>query len=383
MKIGILTFHCAHNYGAVLQAYALQEYLKTCDGGNEVELIDYRPWWLTRPYEVFPLPRLCDVPLLRKIWRVARWCRWLPRHLMEISPRGKRSCGFEKFISEKMHLSRERFGEEEGVPATVAERYDAIFLGSDQIWNPAITHGCDAAFLGNFPVPAGTLKIAYAASAGSASGTIGDNPVFASALKNFDAISVREKVLEEALQTKTELKVETVLDPTLLVDKSVWDAIAVEPPKTQKKYVLLYQVSFAKAAPKIARELAVQIGAEIVEIKPGAVSFSRNIKNAETPEQFVGWFKNAACVVTTSFHGTAFALINEKPLYYVGNGTLTEIRPRQILRALGLEHRVISDGKTPAFSEIDYAKVNRAEWGGYACFAQAFPRLHFARVGVA
>ena len=48
MKIGILTFHCAHNYGAVLQAYAIQEQLKLM--GFDVEIINYRPIYLLRPY---------------------------------------------------------------------------------------------------------------------------------------------------------------------------------------------------------------------------------------------------------------------------------------------------------------------------------------------
>lgn len=55
MKTGILTFHCAHNYGAVLQAYALQEQLKAF--GHEVEMIDYRPSYLTHGYGAFPFPR--------------------------------------------------------------------------------------------------------------------------------------------------------------------------------------------------------------------------------------------------------------------------------------------------------------------------------------
>ena len=52
MKIGILTFHCAHNYGAVLQAYAIQEQLKLM--GFDVEIINYRPIYLLRPYGYLP-----------------------------------------------------------------------------------------------------------------------------------------------------------------------------------------------------------------------------------------------------------------------------------------------------------------------------------------
>ena len=115
MKTGILTFHAAHNYGAVLQAYALQEYLKKL--GHEVEVIDYRPEYLIRGYTVFLFPRLRGVPLPRKILRLGYWGLRLPRRLAEAPARIRRRAGFEKFISEKLQLSRERFAKGGRVPA--------------------------------------------------------------------------------------------------------------------------------------------------------------------------------------------------------------------------------------------------------------------------
>lgn len=373
MKIGILTFHCAHNYGAVLQTYGLQEYLKSC--GHDVEIIDYRPTYLTRGYEAFPLPDLRKISLLRRCKRLAYWCVTLPWRLRAFPVRVRRRRGFEKFISEKLNLSRNRFKEGGRVPA---ENYDAIFFGSDQIWSPNHTHGADRVFFGDFPAPSGTRKIAYAASAGAASETLGENTFVANALKNFDAISVREANLAAALQPKTDLKIETVLDPTLLVDKSIWEKLAV-PPKTQKKYVLVYQVSYNPEADRIARELAEQIGAEVVSVWAG-YSLRGNMLKTETPEQFVGWFKNAACVVSTSFHGTAFGLIFEKPLYYVGRGDAAENRPKQILNALGLSDRYISGtGPAPKFETIDYDSVSVKIGGGYTGVAKPFPRLYRTR----
>lgn len=356
MKIGILTFHCAHNYGAVLQAYALQEYLKSC--GHQVEIIDYRPDYLVRGYKAFPFPSLRNVSLLRKVKRLAYWGLTLPWRIKAFPVKLQRRKGFEKFINEKMNLSEPRFTEGESVPA---EKYDAIIFGSDQIWSPRHTNGGDPVFLGNFSAPKGTLKIAYAASAGAASATLGENPIFADALKNFDAIGVRESNLAESLQPRTDLKIETVLDPTLLVDRSVWDKIAYSnKPRIREKYVLVYQVAYNPEADRIAEELAEQIGAKIVSIWAGYKLDQGSIKK-ETPEQFVAWFKNATCVVTTSFHGTAFALINEIPVYYVSNGSATENRPKQILGALGLEDRVIAHHSHPKFSDIDYSNVDLAK----------------------
>lgn len=370
MKIGILTFHCAHNYGAVLQAYGLQEYLKSC--GNEVEMIDYRPAYLTRGYKAFPLPSLRG-NVFFKIFRLCRWGLRLPWRIAAVPMRVERRRGFENFISGKLNLSRERFTSGGRVPA---ENYDALVFGSDQIWSPNHTDGGDPVFLGDFSAPAGTLKIAYAASAGAASATLGDNPVFADALKNFDAVSVRESNLAASLQPKTSLEIETVLDPTLLVDGRVWERLA-EPPRRSRRYVLVYQVMYNPAADRIARELAAQLDADVVSLWAGYM-LRGDMLRTETPEQFVGWFKNAACVVSTSFHGTAFALIFEKPLYYVSNGNAAENRPRQILGALGLLDRCVDSDARPQFSEIDYA-AKREEMGGDPRASAAFPRIPFAR----
>ena len=369
MKIGILTFHSAHNYGAVLQAYGLQEYLKSC--GHAVEVVDYRPRYLTRGYSAFPLPVLHGVPLSRKILRLGRWGLALPWRIAATPMRIRRRAGFEKFIAEKLNLSRERFEEGGRVPA---EHLDALVFGSDQIWSPAHTNGGDPIFLGDFSVPAGTLKIAYAASAGAASATLGDNPVFANALKNFDALSVREENLAASLRPKTSKEIETVLDPTLLVERSVWDALAEPLAPRARPYVLVYQVNYNPAADNVARSLAEQLDADVVSIWAGYAR-TREMLKTETPEQFVGWFKNAACVVSTSFHGTAFGLIFEKPLYYVGNGNAAENRPKQILGALGLENRYVRAGTAcPKFSEIDYAAIEEMG-GGYTRASRAFPRI--------
>jgi len=374
MKIGILTFHCAHNYGAVLQAYGLQEFLKTL--GHEVEIIDYRPKYLTQPYRAFPTPKLEGASVPRKVWRIYRWLKNLPRNLINYPAQKKRCRGFEKFISKKLNLSAEPFSQGRHVPV---ENYDAIIFGSDQIWSPGITSN-DTVFLGDFPTPAGTLKIAYAASAGGFAETLGDNPLYANSLKNFDAISVRESNLGKSLQAHTNLKIETVLDPTLLAPREVWEKLAKTPQAMPKKYVLVYQVSYKPEADKLAAEIAEKMGAEVVSIFAGYVLKS-GMRKTETPEEFVGWFKNAAAVVTTSFHGTAFSLIFKKSFYFVGDGDAGENRPRQILSALGLLDRYVPVSEKPEFSEVNYDEIENEMGGGYANFTGTFFRVSGASLG--
>lgn len=353
MKIGILTFHCACNYGAVLQTYGLQEYLKSC--GHDVEIIDYRPSYLTAGgYWAFPLPQLKKASLFRKILRIGNWIRLLPLRIASLSARIKFQKGFTDFINRSLFLTRESYVEGDCI---AVENFDALVFGSDQIWSPIHTNGGDLVFWGDLPNSNGKLKIAYAASAGASSEQLGENPIFVAALKNFDAISVRESNLAASLQPKTELKIETVLDPTLLVDKSIWEKLAV-PPKMQKKYVLVYQVSYNPQADRIAREIAKQLECDIVSVWAGFTPRRKGMHKSVSPTQFVGWVRNATFVISTSFHGTAFSLIFEKPFYYVGNGNAAENRPRQILGSLGLSNRyIVGTHGSSVSTEIDWCDV--------------------------
>lgn len=357
MRIGILTFHCAHNYGAVLQAYALKEYLK--GRGHDAEVIDYRPSYITRVYRAMKPLRTEGLPFLR---RLRIFVRSLPRRLAFVPAKIVRRHSFERFISERLSLSPERIGDGGRIPA---ERYDAIVFGSDQIWSPAIMRGWDPVFFGDFPAPAGTLKIAYAASAGDYTVELGNDARFLACLKNFDAISVRESALADVLRPHATKEIPIVLDPTLLVCRDVWSKLAVAPAKREKPYVLAYYIyggEKRRTAERIARGIAAQLGADVVTVWDADGSRRAALARAETPEEFVGLFKGAACVVTTSFHGTAFSLIFGKPLYFVGDGCVGECRQRYILGELGLLNRIVPAGTTtvPVFSPIDYGNAANA-----------------------
>ena len=133
MKIGILTFHCAHNFGAVLQTYALQEILKTM--GHEVFIIDYRPKYIVDVYKIFNIRRFISKSPITS----------LKKTLNEIlNFRNRIFCyyKFNRFIKSYINLSHER---------TVSNIYDAYIIGSDQVWNPDITGGVfDKVFFAEF-----------------------------------------------------------------------------------------------------------------------------------------------------------------------------------------------------------------------------------------
>lgn len=342
MKIGILTFHCAHNYGAVLQCYALQEVLKSL--GHDVKVIDYRPSYLVNPYKTLKLV-------------VSRHPLWLLKHtikeFLKYSKVKRRHQAFLRFIEGKLNLSP-RCDE-----TFFVSNMDAYIFGSDQIWNPGLTNGFDDIYWGKFPFRKGNKKyITYAASLGKESLTEEEQNFVVENQKNFNAISVRESSLKSLLTPLTDKKVKQVLDPTLLASRTVWDKLH-DNVEDGGGYVLVYQVRQDPNTMEIARHIAQQINAKVI-ILDSFVKWGKEIERKfdASPEDFVAYFKHASCVVTTSFHGTAFSVIFNKPFYTLKFGDSTDTRFKSLLHSLHLENRLIDKLDRPSFSDIDYSKSN-------------------------
>lgn len=340
MKIGILTFHCAHNYGAVLQCYATQEFLRS--KGHDVEIINYRPQYLLQPYLLFNKRRIINRSPIRMLKNIIK-------EFLFFNTRYKRWKGFEKFIKNRLILSE--CVEKTSIPS----KYDIYIVGSDQIWNNGITDGDDIYFC-KFPFEKGCKKyISYAASMEAT--VLDTNRSYNHLLRDFDAISVREENIQNLLTPYTNLPIQHVLDPTLMVSPKIWDSL---PSKSDNKdkYVVVYQVVGNPNTIRIAEYIAKQIGAK-VKILVAWIGRNSSIKFQDaTPEEFVDTIRNAACVVTTSFHGTAFSVIFNRPFYTIKLSNSGNTRSASLLKSISLEDRLIGINDFPSYSDIDYNNVN-------------------------
>lgn len=324
MKIGILTFHCACNYGAVLQCYALRTYIASL--GHDVSVVDYRPKALVDGYKWFDI---------RRFWgrTPSRFIEKTRAELKVITSRRARYSRFAEFVSSHLNLSPRVYT----VDSSVLQGYDLIIIGSDQVWNITITKGYDPLYWGRFNRAKAKL-ISYAAS--MENGMIDQKEVLAR-LKNFDKVSVRESSLATQLTSLVNSSdVETVVDPTLLLGRDKWDKLQGR--RIEGDYLLFYQVRQAPEAFRAAEDLARKKGLRLV-----CVSAKPELENspelaAASVEDFVTAFRNASYVVTTSFHGTVFSLIYEKDFVCFDIEDGKGSRQRDLLSALGLEERVTS-----------------------------------------
>lgn len=345
MRIGILTFHCAINYGAVLQTYALQEYLKGL--GHDVYVLDYRPSYLLNPYKTFIWKWLADKSLVENVKSLLRCLLITPIKI-------KRKLYFRKFTIKYLKLY-----------SFYPERidFDAIVLGSDQIWNPQITEGFDPVYFGDFKLPNKCKVISYAASVGSIKNIIGLEDKFKMLLKHIDCISVREKSLADYVDTFAWGKlVSVVIDPVLLVGKNIFTSMNLKR-KHNKPYLLVFRLSHHSYGEMLvlANQIASQKGLDVIDlVSSSEVLRNKKMRMSETVEGFISLFMYADYVLTSSFHGTIFSLIFEKDFNTIISEDWTSERMISLLSLLGLEDRLLKRGMpSTKVSSINYVEVNR------------------------
>ena len=332
MKVGILTFHNAVNYGAVLQAYALQQVIRGM--GADCEIIDYSCPAVVRQYQA------------RKMRECTGW-KDFALGLLSAPRLKKKKAAFARFVGENLTLSLKVADVTDGSLG----RYDVIVAGSDQIFNPKNTAG-DRAYLLDFP--SGARKIAYAAS-------IGNNDFLAlwqeryhvdyqKLLRAFDALSFREQAAAGFVGNLLGQKYETVLDPVLLAGAGLWEKFC---PPPEEDYIFVYNLGNIRPMQDAVRALQKKTGLKVyVANKDFKGDFLyRGYANASalSPDAFVGKLFGAKYVITDSFHGTAFSVLLHRNFYAVTRAGKenTNSRIENLLSTLNLGDRILSGGGMP------------------------------------
>lgn len=362
MKIGIITILKVNNYGAELQAYALQRVLNNL--GFDAEIIDYlfykhpdhKNTRQSKPLFRFGLKkRLAETiyPLVAK-----------GKTLFCSKAKKNRDQRFESFHKVNTRLSRSYSCVEDLLSSRMD--YDIYMVGSDQVWNPGIYSSLDPYFL-KF-APADKKCLAYASSFGVSAIPTYAKAYYSEALKRFDAIGVREDAGVRLVKDLSGKIACWVLDPTLLLSKEEWLKVAALPreiSQLERGYILLYELTPCPYILQLARHVNEMLHVPVVRICKNASREDKdksilNIVDAG-PSEFVGLFAHAKFVITNSFHGTAFAINLERDFY-----TVTPLRKQNnsrqqsLLKLFSLENRLIVEGdKFPTNNKlhIDYIDV--------------------------
>lgn len=338
MKIGILTVHRAINIGSVMQTYALQEILKKF--GHEVFVIDYRQEKVER----------IDRPEYNFKKRLSFLSHFHPRAFLQYNIIKqnvlKTRTLFDVFLKNNLRLTLPC--DKDNIPMD----FDIYVIGSDQLWNSNIFGYQDEVYWGNFNHKNDSKVIAYATSTSVRDLKETPEQLILKSLDNFSMISMREietvDYLNNYLFHRDRAKL--VLDPTLVVDKGIWDKFK-RGKYSDENYILVYGARpYSKDENALSRQtenFAKRMNCKIIRIGPHLLS------------DFIDLICNARYVVSSSFHGIAFSLIFNKPLYAIQYGDEQDYRYTNLLRATGGEKMLATIGEKLEPQEYDYSIINK------------------------
>lgn len=333
-KIGILTFHRADNYGAVLQSYALCTVLNSFD--VDVEIIDYK----------------CEY--IEKISRI-KTLKDIVKLLFSGLYIYKSKSKFENFRKLYLNLSKEEY-QRSNIKST-NENYDTFIVGSDQVWNYGGSNFDKTYFL-DF-VSDNKKKNSYAASFGFDS--IPDSYVeeYKSLLSTFKNISVREESGKSLLKNQTDISSYVVLDPTLLLTAEIWKKI-VDQPILNYDYLLIYSFSISKELYDCVVDVCNRTGLIPVCITNSIRPYGKIKKiKGVGPLEFINLFYYSKMIVTNSFHGTAFAVnFNKEFITETETGISNQVKARivDLMEKTNIQNRFLHNYDLS--KPIEYKKVN-------------------------
>ena len=338
LKIGILTFHNAHNYGGVLQAYALQSFINKNFSNVTAEIINYKSKKIEYQYSFKRLLRKPHlIPIKAPILAIRKFY-------------------FNKFIKNNIAISKKIYNRN-NIGKSINE-YQGYIVGSDQVWNYILTDG-DLTYLLDFVKTKN--KFSYAASFGL--NTIPEiyRNDYKRLLSEFALISVRENSGIELLKNNFGISDSFVnVDPTLLLTKEEWISLISKKNKYKdKKYVLIYTIHPSKHIVKRAKQYAKTNNLDIIylgTLKP--IKGVKFIPVAEV-EDFLNLFLNAHTIFTNSFHGTVFSIIFHKKMqielpYKDGRNSRIE----NLIKICNLKSQVISEETDTINNQINWQYVD-------------------------
>lgn len=334
MKVGLITYHSAYNFGSVLQAYATESVLNQL--GCETVVLNYRIPFQKKFYGLLGYGEgIIKAPIKKLLM------------LPQLSKRIIRKNKYEKFIS-KMNLSKEI-----NCPYEFNNNFkdfDLFVSGSDQIWNlhsnEFINSGKEYMdpYLLSFT---NKRKVSYASSIVNMT----DDELLSikDKLEKFDYISCREQLAVERLNQIITKKASKVIDPTLLLTSETWGKLA-QSNKIEKNYILYYSLkgfrNIRKDLIKLSN-LSEKYDMQVIALTPLApVVHQKNVINFTDagPVDFLTLIKNSSLVVTDSYHGMLFSINFRKEFYYLKNVPGANfVRTDDVLSLLDLNSRIIKD----------------------------------------
>lgn len=351
MKIGIITQPLRTNYGGLLQAYALQHVLEK--KGHHVEILDL-------PYKV-------NLPLWKCPLAITK--RFLLKYLLN-----RDTIVFSEYKSNKEYPIISQYTnvfvkrylnriEVENFYTLPINTYDALIVGSDQVWRPMYNSDIYRCFL-QFATKWNVKRIAYAASFGTDKWEYSHKQTVrcAQLAKKFNLVTTREDSGVELCKKYLGVSAYHVLDPTLLLERDDYDRL-VSNAKIQRcsgklmTYILDESPEIQTIVEQVALKKSLQPFSAISRVENRRAPLKERIQ--PPVEQWLYSFQNADFVITDSFHACVFSIIYNVPFAVLGNAQRGQARFHSLLKMFGMESRLVSTAaQIVELKDIDWKKIN-------------------------
>lgn len=330
------------NYGSALQSWALYQAIRKL--GYAPVLVDYCPDVLADKDPLNPFKHMWD-----KDEESQRMCELTMPAIRENYYK------FDKFYHERFDKTAKKYTSANFNEIVVEENLDGFVCGSDTIFCPD-EFGFDDGYYANYSAMKG-CSVSYAASFGDPHFTDETYKILDERLKNFRAMGIRENQMIPYLKQHTEVPVQRVIDPTLLLTAQEYEQITAKP-QEKEKYLLLYARRYSSKMEAYAERVAKENGWKIVDISLRATNAERGHKMAYEAgvEEFLALVKNAEYIVTNSFHGMIFSVQFRRP-FVIFSREQCDNKIDELLQLFGLRDRMLVSGEEK-FADIDYDDVH-------------------------
>lgn len=348
IKIAVITRHAITNYGSLLQSLATQCVLEKM--GHSCQIIDYiredeSLWQMER--SILKRKPEWNGNLLKRL--VYLTLRYIPAVIPAVA--------FEKERRHYLKLTQRYSSLKELIDGK--PEADVYMSGSDQLWGPVVDGSHDSAYCLSFTDEA-DRRVAYAASFGASELPEEVQLHYRKWLSRYETITVREQQAVGILEN-IQISAHQVLDPTLLVTGNEWLEMMKVCPK-KGKYILVYQLHSNPRLDAYAKKVAQEKKLPLYRVSVSLHQMSRAGRLIWMPKakQFLSYLSGAECLITDSFHGTAFAINLGVPFVNVYSSNGTQSRITSILDSFGLSERILTDENDIALANrpVDYARVH-------------------------
>ncbi|MBW7869140.1 MAG: polysaccharide pyruvyl transferase family protein [Brumimicrobium sp.] len=356
MKIGILTQPIFANYGGILQNFALQKILRDFD--HNVVTLNRK---FNKPNQIRAVISNTKNCLIQKL--SGRKERIFTQNEIDYI-----ASNTKKFIDQNIFLSELLDSDSKVKTHYENNNYDAIIVGSDQVWRPSYSPNIYNYFLDFALRNSQIKKIAYAASFGVDDWEFDDNQTkkCSELVKLFNAVSVREESGIKLCADFFNVNAIMVLDPTMLLDKNDYLSIFDFKSLPKRKGIFTYILDKTEFKSQAVNKVGDLLNLEMFDNQPKenfAYPISKNIDDFVYPsvETWLKAFYDADFVITDSFHGTVFSILFQKSFIVLENETRGQARFNSLLNMFDLQNRMISDIDkiSEVISEpVNYSNVN-------------------------